>query len=64
MFSVTQSQANYMAAFQTDYENRVMILQELAEIIKKLGHKASPDNYNKDLNSFSLDISCPAKTII
>ena len=39
-----------------------MILQELAETIEKSGHKASPDNYNEDLNSFSLDISRPPKT--
>ena len=40
-----------------------MILQELAETIEKSGHKASPDNYNEDLNSFSLDVSHPAKTV-
>ena len=52
-----------MTAFQTNYKNRVIILQELIETIKKLEHKTSPDNYNKDLNSFSLDISYPVKTI-
>ena len=51
------------SSFQHDYENGVTILQKLMETLEKSGHETFSDDYNEELNAFSLDISQPSKTV-